>query len=514
MNRTLFWKFLLVVFVTAASLVFTLPSFFNKSIFGVNAKINLGLDLKGGSHILLKVGFDTYLKDRMELLLDDFRKNLRKEKIFYQSLKYDNGGISFSMKDATKINEIKKIIQLVDSELDFFIEGDFCYINYNKAKISSLHKSVVEQSIEIIRKRVDSSGTKEPTIQRQGVDYILLQIPGVENAAEMRKLLGTTAKLTFHLLDPSATEDLIAGRMLPLDSKIVIQNYNGVIRKLVVKKKILLAGDSLLSAELGFDRKNTPVVDFSLNRLGTKIFADITAANVGRQLAIILDDELLSAPNINEPIKGGRGFISGFTIDSANELALMLRAGALPAPLKIVEERSIGPNLGADSIVAGKKASIIGFISVTIFMLLAYGVFGIFAGLALAFNLIYIMAALACFNATLTLPGIAGIILTIGMAVDANVLIYERIKEEIKLGASIPYSIRQGFNSAFSTIADSNITTLSAAILLYIFGVGTIKGFAVTLSIGIIISMFTAIFITRLQIELWIKFRQPKAILS
>ena len=513
MRNNLLWRAFFVVCITLIASLIILPSILDKNFFGLSTKVNLGLDLRGGSHILLEVGFDSYVNDKMEFLLDDLRKELRKNKIPYKSLKYSNNYISFVSSDALKTNEIKEVISKVDPELSFVIEDNMFKVNYNNSKLNRMYNNLVDQSIEIIRKRVDSTGTKEPIIQRQGSHYILLQIPGVENPSEMRSLIGTTAKLTFHLVDYKAMKDLSEGLPLLKSSRLVTQKSDGAKRKLAVEKKILLSGDLLVKAQVGFNR-NQPVIEFSFNRLGAKIFAEITKANAGKQLAIVLDDELLSAPNINEPITGGSGIISGFTIESANELALMLRAGALPAPLKIVEERSIGPNLGMDSIEAGTKASIIGFVAVALFMLLAYGVFGIFASIALSLNILYIIAALSIFNATLTLPGIAGIILTIGMAVDANVLIYERIKEELKAGVSIAYSIKKGFESAFSTIADSNITTLSAAILLYMFGVGTIKGFAVTLSIGILVSMFTAIFITRLQIDLWIKFYKPIKILS
>jgi preprotein translocase subunit SecD len=357
--------------------------------------------------------------------------------------------------------------------------------------------------------RIDSTGTKEPTLHRQGVKDILLQVPGEENPTELKRVLGKTAKLTFHLVDDSANLERARSGHVPPDSKIVKSEDNSEI--IVIKKKIVVSGDQLNNAQAQFQDAR-PVVHFSLNTVGAKKFAETTTKNRGKRLAIILDGKVLSAPVINDPIVGGDGIISGnFTVEAATELALMLKAGALPTQLKIIEERTIGPNLGADSIESGKTAAIMGFIFVTIFMIFAYGILGLIADITLVIALLYIFALLSMLQATLTLPGIAGIILTIGMAVDANVLIYERIREELSKGCSNLYAVKMGFESAFATITDSNVTTLIVAFLLYSFGVGAIKGFAVTLTIGIISSMYTALVITKLMIDLWLKFFKPKS---
>ncbi|MCF8462777.1 MAG: protein translocase subunit SecD, partial [Rickettsiaceae bacterium] len=388
---------------------------------------------------------------------------------------------------------------------------------YDEYKLSEVQNTLLERSIETVRRGVRSSGAKEPNIQQQGRNYILLQMPGVDDPGEIRNILGKTAKLTFHLVSEEGNMLLNQGKALPVNAKLIAyQSDERKDYKIAIQKKSLLSGDMLTNANMALS-EGEAIVEFSFNKLGSKIFGEITKNNIGKQLAIVLDNKLLSAATIQSAIMAGSGRITGgFTIDSANELALLLRAGALPAPLKIVEERVIGPNLGADSIEAGKQAGIIAFLLVAIFMILAYGLFGVFACIALMVNIIIIIAALSLLSATLTLPGIAGIILTIGMAVDANVLIYERIKEEFRSSgfSSIPFIIRRGFSSAFATILDSNITTLVAAILLYIFGVGSIKGFAVTLSIGIFASMFTAITVTRMLIDGWVVLAKPKKIFA
>ncbi|MDA9163639.1 protein translocase subunit SecD, partial [Rickettsiaceae bacterium] len=346
-------------------------------------------------------------------------------------------------------------------------------------------------------------------IQRQGVKNILLQVPGEENPSELKRVLGKTAKLTFHMLDEGANLERARAGHAPLGSRVV-KSESDDNAVMVIKKKIIVSGDQLNNAQAQF-QDAMPVVHFSFNSIGAKKFAEATSNNRGNRLAIVLDGKVLSAPVINDPILGGDGIISGsFSVESATELALMLRAGALPAPLKVVEERTIGPNLGADSIQSGKLAALAGFAFVVVFMLISYGVLGIFANITLVVALLYILALLSMLQATLTLPGIAGIILTIGMAVDANVLIYERIREELEKGCSNLYAVKIGFESAFATITDSNVTTLIAAFLLYTFGVGAIKGFAVTLTIGIIASMYTALVVTKLMIDIWLKYAKPK----
>lgn len=508
--RSLSWlRICLSLLLTLAAVVYILPNFTSskKISWLPNSRINLGLDLQGGSHLLLDVDFDSYLKDQLELLAGSVRKELIANKIGYKNLHSDSQQVAFALRNESDFSEVQKLIRLTDRGLDINREDNQITIRFSSYKIDDLKEKVIDQSIEIIRLRVDPNGTTEPIIQRQGDNHILLQVPGAEDPSHLKNVLGQTAKLTFHLVDENANLEQASKGHLPIGASFITGNGGAV----VIKTKASLTGDMLVDAQASFNQNSQPAVSFSLNSAGSKIFAEITKQNAGKRFAIVLDNKLLSAPVINEPITGGSGIISGsFTVESANDLALLLRAGALPAPLNIIEERSIGPNLGADSIEAGKKAGLIGFIAVVTFMTWSYGVMGIFANLALSIALLYIFAMLSMFHATLTLPGIAGIILTIGMAVDANVLIYERIREEIGKGASDLFAVRQGFESAFATITDSNITTLIAAFLLYFFGVGAIKGFAVTLSIGIIASMFAATVITKLFVDLWMRYYKPK----
>ena len=509
------WKIFLSIICTVFATICALPNFMQvNSKFLPHDSVNLGLDLRGGAHLLLDVDFETYLNDSMENLADTLRKNFREDKIGYKNLlvNQNQNSIQLELRTSKELKQLKKIINKIDSEIIVEVNENKIKLRYSDSRLNDLLNKVVDQSIEIVRMRVDSTGTKEPTLQKQGDKHILLQVPGEENPSYLKKILGKTAKLTFHLVDENANiEEAVKGHV-PVGSMLIKGDSESHGEYyVVIKKKVVLGGDQLTTASASFDQNSQAVVTFSFNNLGSKIFGEITKNNTGKRLAIVLDNKLLSAPMINGAIMGGSGIITGnFTVESAHELALLLRAGSLPAPLNIIEERSIGPNLGADSIESGKKAGLIGFIAVCIFMIWSYGVLGLFANIALSLALLYILALLSLFQATLTLPGIAGIILTIGMAVDANVLIYERIKEELHKGVSNLYAIRTGFASAFATILDSNLTTLIVASLLYIFGVGAIKGFAITLTIGIISSMFSAIIITKLLIDIWVKYFKSK----
>lgn len=511
MNKISKWKLITSILFTVIAFIYVLPNFTEDSSKWLPGdKVNLGLDLRGGSHLLLSVDFDSYMDDISQSVAEGIKKYMRDEKIGYRNLKISRNKIQFDLRSPDDYPKVKKVLRNVDSNLSYGKEGDTITLFYNEYAMNQLQDKVIDQSIEIVRMRVDSTGTKEPNIQRQGVKDILLQVPGEENPAELKRVLGKTAKLTLHLVDESANLERARAGYAPTGARVVKFEETGEV--LVIKKKVIVSGDQLNNAQAQFQEAR-PVVHFSLNHLGAKRFAEVTTNNRGNRLAIILDGKVLSAPNINEPIIGGEGIISGsFTVEQATELALMLRAGALPAPLKVIEERTIGPNLGADSIEAGKVAAGAGFIFVVVFMLLSYGILGLFANITLVVALLYILALLSLFQATLTLPGIAGVILTIGMAVDANVLIYERIREEIEKGCSNLYAVKVGFDSAFATIVDSNVTTLIAAFLLYTFGVGAIKGFAVTLTIGIVASMYTALVITKLMIDIWLKYAKPKSL--
>jgi len=508
-----YWRIFLTVAVTFLATVFAAPNFTTiNSNFLPTESINLGLDLRGGSHLLLDVDLKHYMRDQYEMLTDNLRKELRDHKIGYRNLRFQGDQVQLELRDIKDLEDFRKSVRNIDRGIWTEQNDSKITLRFNNDKLAEMESNLIDQSIEIVRMRVDSTGTKEPTIQRQGDKQILLQVPGAENPGELKKMLGKTAKLTFHIVNDEADfEEALKGHV-PLDSQLLYgETSSGQLYPIVIKKKAFLSGEYLSDAKASFNQNTQPGVSLSFNSLGGKIFGDITKTNIGRRIAIVLDDKVLSAASINEPILGGSGFISGnFTVESANELALLLRAGALPAPLNIIEERTIGPNLGADSIESGTKAGIVGFSLVVIFMIWSYGILGIFANIALSLALLYILAMLSVFQATLTLPGIAAIILTIGMAVDANILIYERIREEILKGASNLFAIKQGFEAASATILDSNVTTLIAAFLLYIFGAGAVKGFAVSLTIGIIASMFTAVTVTKLFIDLWMKFCKPK----
>ncbi|MFQ5985423.1 MAG: protein translocase subunit SecD, partial [Alphaproteobacteria bacterium] len=372
----------------------------------------------------------------------------------------------------------------------------------------------VEQSIEIVRRRIDETGTREPTIQRQGEDRILVQLPGVDDPDRIKGLLGKTAKLQFRLVDVgTSVADALQGR-LPPGSELLEADDEvdaaGRPRLYVVRKRVIVGGDRLVDAQPTI-QTNLPVVSFSFDRVGARKFGAATTENVGRPLAIVLDNKVISAPVIREPITGGAGIITGnFTVQETTDLALLLRAGALPAPLTILEERSVGPSLGADSIRAGKFAAILGLVLVVAFMTTGYGLFGLAANVALILNIVIIGGVLSLLQATLTLPGIAGIVLTIGMAVDANVLIFERVREEVANGRTPFSAVDAGYRRALTTIIDSNVTTFIAAILLFGLGSGPVKGFGVTLAIGIATSMFTAVMVTRMVIVLWLHRRRPR----
>ena len=504
------WRLWLSCVVTILAWLFAAPNFYEirTDSWRPSQQVNLGLDLRGGSHLLLNVDYDSYIKDLFDALSDNVRKELRKAHIAYLGLVTRSGVISFSLKHQEDFEAMKKIISEFDQNFVVEKSENIVKLFYNQSYNEELKSKLIEQSIEIVRMRVDETGTKEPIIQRQGDSNILLQVPGLDDPSSLKKMLGKTAKLTFHLVDEDVDVNLAISGNIPMDSMLI----RGTDRYLVVKKKISVSGDMLSYASASFYEAR-PVVSFEFNAMGAKLFGDLTKSCSGKRIAIVLDNKLLSDPVVNDPILHGKGFISGnFSVESANELSLLLRAGALPAPLSVVEERTVGPNLGADSIQDGMKAALAGFVMVCVFMVWTYGIFGLFANIALLIALLYILAMLSMFQATLTLPGIAGIILTMGMAVDANVLIYERIREEMRKGSSVLYSVKCGFEFAMATIVDSNVTTLLAAIILYIFGVGTIKGFAVTLSVGIIASMFASIVITKLLIDFWILIVKPKTI--
>jgi preprotein translocase subunit SecD len=509
------WKIFVIFFICILGIVLAMPNFLSKQTldkfpeYWPKQTMNLGLDLRGGSHLLLEVDFPYYLAEQLTNLQDGLRKELRLEKIGYLNLKTHNNGISFIVREP---DAFEKALKLAQKGKDFIasIDNDKITISYTPEYIKTLKAKLVEQSIEIIRRRVDETGTKEPIIQRQGEDKVLLQVPGLNDPEHLKKLLGQTAKMTFHLVN----NKIALGSPIPFDTMLMDTEADeyGNTHKITIYKKIVLNGDLLKSAMVSFDQYSKPVVAFEFNNIGAKQFAEITTKNIGNQLAIVLDNKVICAPSISTPIVGGAGHITGgYTAQTANDLALLLRAGALPAPLKVIEERTVGPSLGAISIAKGSFAALISVLAVIVFMVVMYGVFGIFANIALCFNLIFLVALLSSLQATLTLPGIAGIVLTMGMSVDANVLIFERIREESKNGLAAFSSLDRGFNQAFNTIIDSNLTTILVGIFLYSFGSGAVKGFAVTLVIGIATSMFSAITLTKLMAHKWVHSYRPKS---
>ncbi len=518
------WKVIFVLAVCALGLAFAAPNFVAKDTAGglptwlPHKQINLGLDLQGGSHLLLEVEVDAVIAEYLEGIVDSVRVTLRRQGIRYGKLGIDGNAVGVTIREADKVDAAREAIRQFDPTTVIDVEGSRIRVSLSEQVMLERRRSAVQQSIEIVRRRIDETGVREPTIQAQGEDRILVQVPGLQDPERLKALLGKTAKMTFHLVDQqNPLSDALAGRVPPgsrLLSSVSDVNADGTPRQFLIRKRVMVSGDTLIDSQPSFDqRTGQPVVTFRFDTVGAKRFGDVTSRNVGRPFAIVLDGRVISAPVIQEAILGGTGQISGgFTTAEANDLALLLRAGALPAPLTILEERTVGPGLGADSVAAGKVASLIGLALVIVFMVIAYGRFGLYADVALAANMMMILGALSVLQATLTLPGIAGIVLTIGMAVDANVLIFERIREEVRLGRTPISAVDSGYSRALTTIVDANVTTLIAALLLYAFGSGPVRGFAVTLAIGIVTSMFTAIMVTRLMVVVWLRRTKPAAL--
>ncbi len=507
--------------------LFALPNLLSKNLLDdlpkiiPHKQINLGLDLRGGSHLLVEVQSSVRAIERMDDLYDEIRLELRRNKIILSDISQNNNQIKIILDSNNFKDDLIRIIEslsqnvrgqpgtgLLTAELNILEQEDGSFIvSMSEDALNDLLRRSVDQSIEIIRRRIDELGTKEPTIQRQGNSRILIQVPGLDNPKRLKDLLGTTAKMTFHLMDPFYDRGTISRTSMELKHASNDSTY-------IVERRSIIGGENLVDAQPGFDSQtNQPIVNFRFDGQGSRKFGKVTTDNVGKPFVIVLDNKVISAPIINEPILGGSGMISGsFTVQEANDLAILLRAGALPAPLVILEERTVGPGLGADSIRSGKVASILGLALVLIYMFISYGRFGIYSNISLIVNLALIVAVLSTLQATLTLPGIAGIILTIGMAVDANVLIFERIREEIANKKSVINAIDNGYKRARTTILDANITTFIAAIILFQLGSGPIKGFSITLAIGIITSVFTAFTLTRFLIALWVRRSNPKNI--
>jgi preprotein translocase subunit SecD len=511
------WKKCLVVAVAALAVLYALPNLMRDDTRTAPSwlpgkAINLGLDLQGGSHLLLRVDINAVERERLDDLAENVRRDLRESRIKFSGLRATQDSVTLQIRDTTKLDAAATELAALGQDFVVTPDGAQFTIGFTEAGRIAMQTRAVEQSIEIIRRRLDPEGTKEPIIQRQGQDRVLVQLPGVDDPEAVKRLLGRTAKLTFQLVDMrmTASEARQRGRTPP--GSVLMDSANGDGRAYLIEKRVMVSGEMLDTASATFDQNNRPAVSFVLNAAGAKRFGKVTGDNIGRPFAIILDGKVVSAPTIQSQIFGNGQITGDFSVAETNELALVLRAGALPAPLIVMEERSIGPGLGADSIAAGEIAALVGLLLVIIYMLLSYGLFGVFADLALGVNIVLIVAALSALQATLTLPGIAGIVLTIGMAVDANVLIFERIREELANGRSVIAAIDSGYQRALATIIDSNLTTLFAALFLYIFGSGPIKGFAVTLGIGIATSLFSAVMVTRMFIALWVARKRPKTL--
>jgi len=526
------WKVIMVIGIVAAGILFSLPNVFPRATMeGMpswlpHRQVNLGLDLQGGAHLLYQLDENEMIEDWLGNIRSDVRETLRRNRISYVDLNQSVAGkqVSVKIREAADYDkayeELRKLSVPITGtfglsgarNLDIDRSGDNgVVLKITEPGLTQRMASAIEASIETIRRRVDAFGTTEPSIQRQGRDRVLVQVPGISDVERLKKLIGETGKLEFKMVDAGANASEIAqSKQVPPDDELLYSTDTPPL-PYVIKRQTLVSGENLVDAQPSFDqRTGEPVVTFRFDSTGAKRFARVTQENVGLPFAIILDGKVISAPVIREPILGGSGQISGnFTVQEANDLSVLLRSGALPAKLTVIEERTVGASLGADSIAAGTKATWLGLLLVVLFMFAAYGLFGVFANIALLVNIALIFAVLSLIGSTLTLPGIAGIVLTIGIAVDANVLINERIREEIRSGKSPVASIEAGYSRAMTTIIDSNVTTLISTIVLFWLGSGPVRGFAVTLTIGILASMFTAVTVTRLMVSYWLRWTRP-----
>jgi preprotein translocase subunit SecD len=525
------WKALAIIVTALVVCLCAVPNFFPEATVKTwpawaQRRLVLGLDLQGGSYLLLEVDANSVRKDRLEAVREDARKVLREARIGYTGLNVRNDAVEVRISKDTDVpaalSKLRDMSQPIGGlmggggQRDLEVSdtgGSLIRITVTQPAMLERMRKTIEQSIQIVERRVNELGTVEPIIQRQGTDRILVQVPGLQDPTRLKELLGKTAKMEFRMVDTSVSPDQAQQGRVPPESEL-LQSATKAEAPVVVKKQVLVSGGDLTDAQPGFDqRSGEPIVSFKFNTAGSRKFAQATTENVGLPFAIVLDNKVISAPVIREPITGGQGQISGsFTVQSANDLAILLRAGALPAPLTVVEERTVGPGLGQDSIAKGELAAYVGSILVIVFMLITYRLFGVFANVAVAINVAMIFGLLSLLNATLTLPGIAGIVLTVGIAVDSNVLIYERIREELRGGRSAISAIDAGFTRALATILDSNITTFIAAAVLFMIGTGPVRGFAVTLGIGIITTVFTAFTMTRLIVAWWVQWKRPKIV--
>ena len=542
------WKRILIWGCCALGLILALPNGFYSRVEGYNeaqqavllgaaedpnapswpgflppSLVNLGLDLRGGAHLLAEVQVDGVYEARMKALWPELRDTLRPERATIGTIRLQKGpkdaltvkisqpeGMAHAIELARELaRPVSSLTGVGATDLEVSGQGDLLTVTLSEAEKAASDERTLKQALEIIRRRIDEVGTREPTIQRQGRDRVLIQVPGIGSAEELKELIGTTAQLTFQPVVKTTSDPAES----PGFGNELLPSLDDEGRFYVLEAAPVVTGEELVDAQPSFDQNGRPAVSFRFNPTGARKFGDYTAENIGSPFAIALDGEVISAPVIQNHIPGGAGIITGrFSVEESTNLAVLLRAGALPAKLEFLEERTIGPELGADSIAAGKIACIVAFAAVLLFMVLSYGLFGLFANVALILNIALIFGLLSAIGATLTLPGIAGIVLTIGMAVDANVLIFERIREELKTAKGPARAIELGYERALSAIMDANITTFITAVILFAMGSGPVRGFSVTLGIGILTSVFTAIFVTRLLVVMWFERARPKAL--
>ena len=521
------WKIWTILATLALGLLFALPNFVPDRIlsqmpgFVPTHQLNLGLDLRGGSHILLEAATDDVRKQKLDSLEETVRSELHDADggaVPFADLGISNGHVAFTVTDPSTLDRavetLRKVTRPVGNltgqrDVDVaVVDGNRVTLTPTDAGIASSTDSAMKQAVEVIRRRIDELGTREPTIVRQGDNRIVVQVPGLQDPSQLKALLGKTAKLEFKLVDLDADPAVTAQGRAPAGDQLL--PYADQAGAVAVKRRAMITGDQLVDAQVSNDENGSPAVSFRFDSAGGRRFAKATQENIGKPFAIILDNKVISAPRINGAILGGSGIITGnYTTESANNFAILLRSGKLPVELKVIEERTVGPDLGADSIRAGTLAATVATLAVAVLMIATYGRFGVYSVLALILNIFMILGIMSVLGATLTLPGIAGLVLTIGAAVDANVLINERIREEQRKGRGVIASVEVGYRDATRTIWDANSLNIIVAVIMFSFGSGPIKGFAVVLSIGIATSVFTAVTVTRLMVSRWLQARRP-----
>jgi preprotein translocase subunit SecD len=523
------WKVASIIGLLVALMALAVPSFIPERItnsWPVHPRINYGLDLAGGSYLMLEADTDGLVKSRLEQMQEQVATEMQRSdpKVDIGDISTQGGKITFVVRDVGQLEIARQRLSTLTTGAGMTGQRDWDISVVNstqfvltptQAGITQSIDSAMQAAVEVVRRRIDELGTREATVLRQGDTRIVVQVPGLQDPQALKELLGKTAKLEFKLVDMNADPALVAKGQAPIGDQLLpyVDTRAGGPTVIAVKRAAIITGDQLIDAQQSYDPNNLPSVDITFNSQGGKRFAKITQENSGKQFAMIIDNKVISAPSIDEPILGGKAMIHGsFTVQSANELAIALRSGKLPVALKVIEERTVGPDLGADSIRAGILASIIAVVAVVVFMLVTYGRFGVYANLAVLINVVVIIGVLALINGTLTLPGIAGFVLTIGTAVDANVLINERIREERRRGRSVVQSVELGYKEASRTIFEANMTHAISGVIMFLLGSGPVKGFAVVLLIGIATSVFTAVTFTRMMVALWLRSKRPQTI--